>query len=112
MAIGETVQSIVIKQMLSYLEKDPENNIMKVIELLEKFDVRHRADRQLRVVKPLMADPDNNWRKLVMKIYTDIDPGVRKKIFENLSINIKNIANLVDKPSDISCFIQSEIYQK
>ena len=32
-------------------------------------------------------DKDNNWHKLVMSLWEDIDPGVRNRFFENFIIN-------------------------
>ena len=32
-------------------------------------------------------DKDNNWHQLVMSLWTDTDPGVRNRMFENLIIN-------------------------
>ena len=87
MAIAKIVQSVVVKEMLAFLEKDPENNIEKVINLLERFDKRGRIERHLKAVKPALTDPDSNWRKLVLKLYSDIDEGVRKKVFENFVLN-------------------------
>ena len=87
MATMKIVQSIAVKQMLAFLEKDPENNIEKLINLLEKFDTHGMIEPHLRAVKPAMTDPDGNWRKLVLKMYSDIDEGVRKKIFENFILN-------------------------
>lgn len=87
MAIAKIVQSVVVKEMLAFLEKDPENNIEKVINLLEKFDRRGRIERHLKAVKPALSDPDSNWRKLVLKLYSDVDEGVRKKVFENFVLN-------------------------
>ena len=87
MAIAKIVRSVVVKEMLAFLEKDPENNIEKVINLLEKFDRRGRIERHLKAVKPALSDPDSNWRKLVLKLYSDVDEGVRKKVFENFVLN-------------------------
>ena len=43
MAAMKIVQSVVVKQMLAFLEKDHENNIKKIINLLEKFDKRGKG---------------------------------------------------------------------
>lgn len=87
MAIYDAIQSAVVKQILAFLEKDPENNIAKVIDLVDKFDFRHRTERQMKTIRPALTDPDSNWRELVLKLYSDIDPEVRKKLFENFVLN-------------------------
>ena len=87
MAAVKVVQGVIVKQMLAFLEKDPENNIEKVINLLEKFDTRGRIERHLKAVRPALTDPNSNWRELVLKLYSEVDKGVRKKVFENFVLN-------------------------
>ena len=87
MSIGTVIEKAAVRQMVSYLEKDPDRNIDRVITLLEKFDTQKRIEPQLRMVKTQLGKPNSNWRKLVVKMFTDIDSGVRKKIFENFVIN-------------------------
>ena len=87
MAAVKVIQGVIVKQMLAFLEKDPENNIEKVINLLEKFDTRGRIERHLKAVRPALTDPNSNWRELVLKLYSEVDEGVRKKVFENFVLN-------------------------
>ncbi len=34
-----------------------------------------------------MDNKDNNWYRLIKSLYTDVDDGVRKKLFENFIVN-------------------------
>lgn len=82
----EKIQAFGIKEVLRYLEKDPEENIPKVIDWLTAHfgDTLHN---QLKVVQPIARDPSNNWHKLLLRAYSDVDPFVRKKLFENFIVN-------------------------
>jgi len=85
--IIENMQSYGLKKVLAYLDAAPDNNIPKIIDWVEKFDRDGVVSRQMDTVKKVLGDKDSNWYKLVESLYTDIDPEVRKKLFENFLIN-------------------------
>lgn len=87
MSIIENMQSYGLKKVLAYLDTDPDNNIPKILEWVEKFDKDGVVNRQMNTISSVLRDKDSNWYKLVKSLYTDIDPGVRKKFFENFIIN-------------------------
>lgn len=87
MSILENLQSYGLKKVLAYLDEDPNNNVPKILDWVEKFDKDNVAKRQIKTVRRVLDDTDSNWYKLVESIYTDIDPGVRKTFFENFIIN-------------------------
>lgn len=85
--IKENIQSTAVKAALSYLDSNPEENIPKLINVVEKLDIYHNFERQIRVVRDSFSNETGNWKKLVNSLYTDIDQELRKKIFENFIIN-------------------------
>lgn len=87
MNIVENLQSYGLKKVLAYLDADPDNNIPKILDWVEKFDRDGIVARQMNTVNVVLRDKDSNWYKLVKSLYTDIDPNVRKKLFENFIIN-------------------------
>ncbi|MCD8029062.1 MAG: radical SAM protein [Erysipelotrichaceae bacterium] len=87
MGIKDKATTVGVKQVLKYLEKNPQDNIPKIIDWLEKADVNGSMVQQLPVVKEKLSDPNNNWNQLVMSLYTDIDGEVRNKLFENFLVN-------------------------
>lgn len=79
------IQEFTIKRALDYLEKDPENNAPKVLEMVDKVcpdDWFAEARRSIHKI----LDEKGNWYDLLLKIY-DLDPGVRKTFFENFILN-------------------------
>lgn len=85
--IIENLQSIGLKKVLDYLDADPEKNIPRIIDWVEKFDKDGIVDRQLYSIKEVLDNPDSNWYKLAMSLWSDVNEDVRKKLFENFIIN-------------------------
>ena len=75
---------------LSYLDKDVEKNLPKLIEWAEKIDVQGSVKVQLDVIKRIASDPDNNWYKFALNIWRNIDLEVLKTFFTNFIV-IRNI---------------------
>jgi len=87
-SILESLQVYGLKKVLEYLESDPENNIPKILDWLIKLDKEEKyIANQAKAVKQVFDNPESNWYKLIMSLWTDIDDGVRKKLFENFIIN-------------------------
>ena len=87
MAIMENLQVAAIKQAYAYLDRDPDANIPKLLDLADRLDVSDTYVKQRIAVREALADPDNNWYRLVRSLWDDVDDSVRKKLFENFLIN-------------------------
>ncbi len=85
--IKESLQSFGMKRALSYLDKDPDRNIPRLMSWVERFDREGTIKKQSRVFRAIIDDKDNNWYHLINNVWTDLDTGVRKKFFENFVIN-------------------------
>ena len=81
------VQKFVIKKAYDYLDRNPEENIGNLLDWAEKFIPNAKDSVQFQLVHEAIMDPDNNWRKLVISLWDDVDKEVRKKLFENFVIN-------------------------
>ena len=85
--LKEKLQALGIKQVLGYLDSDPEKNIPKLLKWVEFLDKNNTLEGPLPTVKWVLSDKDGVWYKFITDLYTDIDPFVRKKIFENFIVN-------------------------
>ena len=81
------VEATSLKMVLSYLDKDPDTNIPKILDWVERFDTKGTVKGQTTAIRKALADPNNNWNQLVKSLWTDIDDGVRRKLMENFIIN-------------------------
>ena len=87
MAIKESIQIAAIKQTYAYLDKDPDANLPKLMDLADKMDTANAYAAQRDAIREAISDPGNNWYKLVRSLWDDVDDNVRKKLFENFVIN-------------------------
>ena len=77
--------SAAVTQALAYLEKDPETNIPKVMDLVDKLVPADWYTAQRRAFRNSIQEK-NHWYDLIMKVYA-LDPGVRKAFFRNFIVN-------------------------
>ncbi|SHE96957.1 Radical SAM superfamily enzyme, MoaA/NifB/PqqE/SkfB family [Tissierella praeacuta DSM 18095] len=85
--IKENMKSYGLKIVLNYLDSDPDSNIPKIINWVEKFDKEGHISSQFNIVRKELENKEGNWYKLAESFWTDIDGEVRKKLFENFIIN-------------------------
>ena len=71
---------------LGYLEKDPEQNLPKLMDLVDRFSPAGWYEGQRAAVRGAVKDPDSNWHDLILRVY-QLDPEVRKTFFRNFIIN-------------------------
>jgi MoaA/NifB/PqqE/SkfB family radical SAM enzyme len=82
----EAIKAFSFKQVLKWLDKDPDTNAPKVVDWVAKFDRKGTVASQVATYKEAMADKDSNWWQLIRKVWNNYDAGVRKKFFENFII--------------------------
>ena len=84
-----------IQRAVDYLEKDPEANAVKVMDMVEKFLPGDWYESQRRAVREAL-ESKNNWYQLVMKIF-DLDPGVRRAFIQNFLVNASLVGSAVQE---------------
>jgi len=87
MNIPDKAIKLGMKAVYSYLDKDPAANIPKVLDWLVEHDSGKGVTKQVAAVREAISEPDSNWSKLIRSLWTDIDAGQRKALFENLVVN-------------------------
>ncbi|MBE6822465.1 radical SAM protein [Caproiciproducens sp. LBM24188] len=85
--VNEKLEAFGLKKVLGYLDSNPEENVPKLIGWLRKLDSDGFFNNTYDMIEEFMKDPDNNWNRLIKSMYTEIDDGVRKKLFENFLVN-------------------------
>ena len=74
-----------VEKALGYLEKDPETNIPKLMDLVNRLCPDDYYAGQRKAATRAVQEK-NNWYDLILKAYA-LDPGVRETLFRNLLIN-------------------------
>ena len=97
MDISARVKAMGLKAAYKYIERDPDENIPKLLDWLEKIDKKGSIAPQVKAVKSVINDPDNNWSRLLKSVWTEIDANQRKKLFDSLVINGSMLGNEVQR---------------
>lgn len=87
MSIKDRVTIAMVDQALNYLDKDPHENLPKLLNIVEKFDLNHALSKQIKNVREGLDGENDNWRKLVDSIYQDVDSEIIKTLFKNAVLN-------------------------
>lgn len=83
--ILNSVQNFAVNQALKYIEGNPEENIPKLMALVDKYVPEGWYGSQRDAIRKVI-DEKGNWYQLILKVY-DLDPGVRKAFFQNFLFN-------------------------
>jgi len=84
--IGQ-LQMKAMRQALKYMEKDPDENLPKLIDWADKVDKNGEFEKYRKHFRRWIEDKDGNWYKYMKSLWTDIDDGVRMRFFENFMIH-------------------------
>lgn len=85
--MSDFINSLGVKLAYSYLNANPDKNMPKILNIIEKFDKELLYSQQINFVKNILNDKNNIWYKYMKDLWTNIDEGQRKKLFENFIIN-------------------------
>jgi MoaA/NifB/PqqE/SkfB family radical SAM enzyme len=87
MNVSELIKRITFSKAYEFLDHDPEQNFLKLVDWLEKLDKNGYIAKQLPVIRKYAKDPDSNWYRLALSLWNDVDDEVRKTLFTNFMIN-------------------------
>ncbi len=76
-----------VRRVLRYMDRDPEESIPAILKWIERFDKAGSVRRQVQTFRGAIEDKQSNWSRLTRSLWSDIDKGVRRRVFENLVIN-------------------------
>lgn len=83
----QRLQAFGIKRILNFLDANPDENIPRVIDWVEKLDKDNTLEGPLPTVKRVLSDKDGVWYRFVRDLYSDIDDDFRRRFFENFVVN-------------------------
>jgi len=104
MNIQDTFKKAAMKTAFGYIEKDPEKNMLKLLDWVDKLagEGPDSFEPQRKAFREVLENPENNMYQLIMDIFQSIDNDVLKAIFENFFLN----ANIIGWP------VQEELRKK
>lgn len=84
-SIKNKMQNFAVNQALQYIEGNPEENIPKLMALVDRYTPDGWYKSQRDAIRKVIEEK-NNWYDLILKVYK-LDPGVRKAFFQNFLFN-------------------------
>ncbi len=101
MSVSSTISRLGLNLMFDQLYKDPEANLIKLMNWADRFADGQFA-RQRKAIRAAIEDPEHPYYPYIRHVVRDIDPEVMKTAAVNLFIN----ANLTSAP------LQKELREK
>lgn len=89
---NEKMRVAAVQPMLEMLDSDPERNIPRIIEFVQKLDRNDTIESQINQIKDAIEEK-GNWYDLTMSAWTDIDDRQRRILLNNFVVNGNIIAN-------------------
>ena len=87
MSFSAKMMNLGMRKVYDYLEKDPKTNLPKLMEMIDKVLPESIYAPQRKVFREILENQDNNWFELIESVWTDIDPQIIRKFFENFIMN-------------------------
>ena len=84
-SLKESAQNFAINRALNYVEGNPEENLPKLLEMVDNVFPKEWYGKQREVIKNEI-ERKGNWYQFILKLY-ELDPGVRKVFFQNFLFN-------------------------
>lgn len=84
-SIKSSMQNFAVDKALKYIEGNPEENIPKLMKLVDKLTPEYWYKSQRDAIRTAIEEK-NHWYQLILKVY-DLNPGVRRAFFENFLFN-------------------------
>ena len=87
MKLTKSVRNTGLNYAFSYLERDPDENIVKLLDWSDKFFLHKEFEIQKKIIRNILEDKESNWNIYLQSLWTDINPEIRKTFFQNFIIN-------------------------
>lgn len=93
MDASTALKKLGIDQMIKYVYKDPEKNLLKLMDWADKF-AKGEFVSQRKVIREIVETPTHPYHGYILKILNEVDPEVTKTLVNNFFIN----ANMIGWP--------------
>ena len=86
-SVKQIVSSTVINEGINYIEKNPVQNLEKLLNWGEKLVSKENHKEYAQAFHKILTGPDNNWRDLIVKAFSEYDANILKKFIVNFMVN-------------------------
>ena len=86
-SVKQLIGTKVMNEGLKYIEKDPMENLDKLLDWSEKIITRENHKGFHRKFSEIVANPDGNWYKLIERFFDELSPASRQQFLVNYMVN-------------------------
>ncbi len=89
-SLKASAYAFAVKQAINYARRDPDKNLIKVLNLVEKADVKKANQVTYNNLRKSLQDPNNNWTRFIKNILFNTDPKILDKfipVLLNIALN-------------------------
>ncbi len=87
MNFSSTLQKLGIEHAVNYLYRDPEKNLLTLMDWADKFDQTNAFPSQRAVIREAIQDPRHPYYAFIRHMIDEIDPKVMQTLVTNFFIN-------------------------
>ncbi len=91
--VKEKISSAAVNLAYAYLDANPKQHMLNLLHMVDKLDRKDIIKSQREAFRNTIGDEDSVWHKLILSLWDDIDPGIRKKFFKNFIFNATLFSN-------------------
>ena len=86
MDFSTTLKRFGVEQLIRYLHKDPEKNMLRLMDWADKF-AKGEFVSQRKLIREAISNPAHPYYPFVRRLFTDLDEGVMQAMAANFFIN-------------------------
>lgn len=83
----QIVTRLALREGFRYIEKNPMDNLPKLINWAEKLVHWESHQKAIRIFREIARDPQNNWNQLIQRYFKELNPNVQKRFLANFIVN-------------------------
>lgn len=81
------ISSVVLKEGLKYVEKEPMKNLPKLLNWADKLAKKEYHKNNIKLFRDICDNPESNWHTLIERYFEELNPNTRKKSLINFFVN-------------------------
>ena len=86
-SLKQFASNIAVNQVLNYIDKNPKENLNKILNLSEKFLTNPRDIKVLYMLRDTLSNEESNWKQLTVRFFEQTNLNCQKKFINNFLIN-------------------------
>lgn len=95
----QLLSTVAVKEMYRYMEKDPMNNLPKMVDWAERVMTQKDFYQTAEMFRGIAKDPENNWNMLIQRYFKELNKNTQQKFLINFMVNAGMVGNSIIEKS-------------